>query len=394
MNYTQFTHYTAVDFSTDPLFIEWRWLQTDESCQFWEGFLAEYPDMKEAVLLAIEIVESFRENHNELLFSDREKGEAVLRLTERVYRYKRRRKRAIYGISTLVLLVSLFFLPFTPTRQLEPVEQLPVIVSENKEVELILSSGEKSNFQEEIQITYDSIGNIIVENESGKMLEKHEKVDLPAKMNRLIVPKGKRSSLLLADGSRIWVNSGTTVEFPSTFSHNERRIIIDGEIYIEVEKDARKPFHVTTADFDVVVLGTAFNVAAYSEDALQHITVAEGSVSVFTEQAVTGSVITPNQQLRIRKDRSMDISNVDVTNYTSWREGILRFESEPLQQILTRLSRYYDLDLLMGADIQSVRCSGKLYLFDDWQVVLENITKVSPVAYKIQNNQVVFYHSK
>ncbi len=394
MNYTQYSHHTAVDFSTDPLFIEWRWLQTDESCQFWEGFLAEYPDKKDDILLAIEIVESFRENSNEFLFSEQEKGDAVKRLTEKVYRYKRRRKRTIYGISTFVLLASLFFLPFRPVRQVEPVNQVPVIVRENKEVQLILSSGEKSLFKEDIQIKYDSIGNIVVESESGKMLEKHEKVEVPAEMNRLIVPKGKRSSLLLADGSRIWVNSGTTLEFPSSFSQNERRISIDGEIYIEVEKDPQKPFYVSTQAFDVVVLGTAFNVTAYAEDALQHITVAEGSVSVFTGEAETGSVLTSNQQLRLLNGENVEISNVDVYHYTSWREGILRFESEPLPQILTRLSRYYDIDLLFGADIQAVRCSGKLYLFDEWQVVLDNITNVSPVAYRVQNNQVALYHSR
>jgi len=397
MNYTQFANYTAVDFSTDPLFIEWRWLQTDESCQFWDGFLAEYPDKKDEILLAIEIVASFKENNDDFLFSELEKGNAVKRLTEKVHRYKRRLKTAIYSISTFVILASLFFLPFKQTKQIDQIIQLdhsPVIVREEKEVQLILSSGAKSIFKEDIQIKYDSTGNIVVESKSGKMLKKHMNEDMHAKMNRLIVPKGKRSSMLLADGSRIWVNSGTTVDFPSFFSQKDRRIKIDGEIYIEVEKDTQRPFYVSTQDFDVVVLGTAFNVAAYSEDALQHITVAEGSVSIVTGEVETRNVITRNQQLRILNGKDVEISNVDVYNFTSWLEGILRFESEPLPNILTRLSRYYDIDLLYGADIQSVRCSGKLYLFDEWQVVLDNITNVSPVEYRVENNQVAFYHTK
>jgi len=212
MNYIQFANYTAVDFSTDPLFIEWRWLQTDESCQFWDGFLAEYPDKKDDILLAIEIVASIKENNDDFLFSELEKRNAVKRLTEKVHRYKRRRKRAIYSISTFVLFVSLFFLPFKQTKQSDQVDHSPVIVRDEKEVQLILSSGEKSLFKEDIQIKYDSTGNIVIESESGKMLEKYENEDIAEKINRLIVPKGKRSSLLLADGSRIWVNSGTTVE--------------------------------------------------------------------------------------------------------------------------------------------------------------------------------------
>jgi ferric-dicitrate binding protein FerR (iron transport regulator) len=272
--------------------------------------------------------------------------------------------------------------------------QIPTIVTENKEVQLILSSGEKSKFDEDIQIKYNSVGNIVVESKSGEMLETHEIEIEPAQLNKLIVPRGKRSSMLLADGSRIWVNSGTTVEFPSTFSQKERRISVDGEIYIEVANDPQKPFHVSTKDFDVVVLGTTFNVTAYSKDELQHITVAEGLVSVFTKDAEEGSLISRNQQLRVINGQGVEISNVDVYNYTSWHEGILRFESEPLPQILTRLSRYYDINMLFSDDVQSIRCSGKLYLFDEWQVVLDNITIVTPVKYSIQDNNIEFYHSK
>jgi hypothetical protein len=394
MNNTDYLRHTAIDFSTDPYFLEWRWLQTEETSIFWEGFLERYPEKKDDILLAIEIVASFREYKNDTLFSESDKRNAVRRLSAEIHRYKRRQKRTFFGIGTFVLLGSLFFLPFRQVRQIEPVVQIPTIVTENKEVQLILSSGEKSKFDEDIQIKYNSVGNIVVESKSGEMLETHEIEIEPAQLNKLIVPRGKRSSMLLADGSRIWVNSGTTVEFPSTFSQKERRISVDGEIYIEVANDPQKPFHVSTKDFDVVVLGTTFNVTAYSKDELQHITVAEGLVSVFTKDAEEGSLISRNQQLRVINGQGVEISNVDVYNYTSWHEGILRFESEPLPQILTRLSRYYDINMLFSDDVQSIRCSGKLYLFDEWQVVLDNITIVTPVKYSIQDNNIEFYHSK
>lgn len=397
MNYKQFANYTAIDFSTDPRFLEWRWFQSVETSQFWNGFLSEYPEKNEEILLAIKIVESIREE-NDIFFSEQEKGDAIRKLTVKVHRYKQRQRRAIYSIGTLVVMVLLFFLPLTHTKQIGGIHQIedsPMILKEHKDVQLILSSGGRSSFNEDIQIKYDSIGNIVVESESGKMLENHVNKTATASLNHLIVPKGKRSSLVLADGSRIWVNSGSSVQFPSYFSKNEeRRITVVGEIYIEVEKDPQRPFLVTTKNFEVAVLGTAFNVSAYSEDALQHVTVAEGSVSIVSGEEETRTVITKNQQLRMFKGHDAEVNHVEVYNYISWREGILRFESEPLQNILTRLSRYYDIDLVYDEDIQSVHCTGKLYLFDDWQVVLDNITIVSPIEYAIMNNQVTFSHSK
>ena len=87
------------------------------------------------------------------------------------------------------------------------------------------------------------------------------------------------------------------------------------------------------------------------------------------------------------------VTHVDVYNFTSWKDGILRFESEPLKNILTRLSRYYDINLAYGDDIESIRCSGKLYLFDEWKMVLDNITKVSPVAYSENEDEIIFRYN-
>lgn len=87
------------------------------------------------------------------------------------------------------------------------------------------------------------------------------------------------------------------------------------------------------------------------------------------------------------------LKNVDVAYYVSWKDGFLCFESEPLGSILTCLSRYYDIQLVYGNDIEAIRCSGKLYLFDEWQVVFDNITKVSPVEYFVKNNKITFKYN-
>ena len=391
MKFSHYITYTAADFSTDPFFLEWRWFQTEETCLFWTSFLAQHPEKSEEILLAVKIVEIMVED-NEVSFSPQDKETAIKKLTSRVYQHKKRKKIAVYSLSTVVVFFSFFLLTYKNAGVIhsESGKKKFADISE-KEVQLIFSTGGKVSFKEDIQVKYDTTGNIVVQNELGEMLENHKSDETNLALNRLIVPKGKRSSLLLADGSKIWVNSGTTVEFPSVFENRkERKIKIEGEIYIEVEKDTQRPFLISTPDFEVSVLGTKFNISAYPEDSVQHVTVSEGMVSVVSGKENQKNLITKNQQLRITEMRQTKVNNVDVSLYTSWIDGILKFESEPLKNILTRLARYYDLNLECGDDIASIRCSGKLYLFDEWKMVLDNITKVSPVAYSENQDEIIF----
>ena len=389
MKFNHYLTYTAIDFSTDPYFLEWRWFQTKETNCFWNEFLFEYPNKSEEVSFAIKIVESVIDN-NVVEFSKEEKENAIYRLTLKIQRYKRRKILTIYTLSTVVVLTSLVFFLFKNTTYISVTDEVTIVDIPERDIQLILPTGDRTFFKEDIQLKYDETGNIIVQNEAGDMLDELESNNTHIDLNKLVVPKGKRSSLLLADGSIIWINSGTTVEFPSTFrGMDKRKIKVDGEIYIEVEKDTLRPFLVETPRFDVSVLGTKFNVMAYSEDQVQHVTVAEGLVSVYAENENQKEFVGINQQLSMSKNETT-LKEVDVYNYISWKDGVLRFESEPLRNILERLSRYYDIQLNYESDIETIRCSGKLYLFDEWQLVFDNITKVTPVKYSIKNNEVTF----
>lgn len=389
MKFCQYITYSATDFSTDPFFLEWQWFGTMEASLFWSEFLSEYPEKSEEILLAIKIVKSALYD-NENSFPKQDKEKAVNKLTSKVDRYKKRKRISIYSISMVAVMALLFFFPFRNTQHLFEADGETFVEIPEKEVQLILSTGNKAFFHEDIQVKYDTEGNMLVQNEAGEMLEKHERDETSKVLNRLIVPKGKRSSLQLADGSRVWINSGSKVEFPSDFTEaDNRKILVEGEIYIEVEKDLQRPFLVITPHFEVTVLGTKFNVFAYSADSLQHVTVVEGLVSIVSGDKKQENFLAQNQQLKIEKSRET-INEVDVYHYISWKDGILRFESEPLENILTRLSRYYDIYLEYGRGIESIRCSGKLFLFDDPKIVFDNIAKVSPVEYSVIDNMILF----
>lgn len=383
--------FKAVDFSTDPFFLEWQWFKSEEATLFWETFLTEHPEKEDEILLAAKIIVELMQENDNALFSKQEKEIAVAELTKRVQKHRRHKKILLLGMTSAAILTVFLFLPFKQidTKNVLETKEKGFIQLSDNEVRLITSSGEQSSFKEDVKVNYDSNGNIVVQDKSGKLIEEKHNTAF-VEMNKLIVPKGKRSSLELADGSLIWVNSGTTVEFPSAFDDpSERRIKINGEIFIEVAKNPNQPFVISTSGFNIKVYGTKFNVSAYPDDKLQQVTVTEGLVSVTLTNANQENYLSVSQQLSLENGNTT-IKNVDANNYTSWKDGILRFDSEPLRNILVRLSRYYDIDLKYNSEIANIHCSGKLYLFDDWKTVFDNVSAVSSVNYTIGNNEIIF----
>ena len=202
-------------------------------------------------------------------------------------------------------------------------------------------------------------------------------------MNTLVVPKGRRSSLLLADGSKIWINSGSVLRFPSRFEGDDRTIEAEGEIYIEVVKSG-KPFHVKTASFTVNVLGTKFNLSAYGDEQAQSVVLVEGSVMVDTKEE-ENIQLTPNHKLTLQPDKH-EINEVDVLDYISWKDGVLIFKGETMENILMRLSRYYNVQIECAPGIAQRTSSGKLVLFDNIEQVMETFSMLYNVHYRFESN--------
>lgn len=196
---------------------------------------------------------------------------------------------------------------------------------------------------------------------------------------RLIVPKGKRSTLVLEDGTKIWINSGTQLLYPMKFNDERREIYVDGEIYLEVYKDRSRPFIVRTDQMDIQVLGTSFNVQSYKEDHSDVIVLVEGSVSVKSRESEKIQLV-PNDMLTYTGKR-YELKKVDVSDYISWKEGIYKYKNEYLPVILNRLSRYYGVHVAYTSDIEHIRCSGKLDMQENIEEILKGLTQAVSVDY-------------
>ena len=256
----------------------------------------------------------------------------------------------------------------------------------NHEAIQLISGKESRSFQNNIKLNISDKGDITVMQEN----EREETLDMDkASINRLVVPYGKRTQLTLSDGSKVWLNSGTVLEFPAEFSAQNREInLMSGEIYAEVAPDKTKSFYVHTSDFHVKVYGTKFNISHYS-DSPQSVTLVEGSVGL---RSGTDSewFLSPNEQAVYKKNGMFDKQAVDVNSIISWKDGYLTLDRTPVSEVLKQIGRYYNLAFDYKADVnlQKRTCTGKIYLSDNLDYVMTTVALLSSTGYEKQGNRI------
>jgi ferric-dicitrate binding protein FerR (iron transport regulator) len=162
---------------------------------------------------------------------------------------------------------------------------------------------------------------------------------------------------------------------------------VDGEIYIEVEKDTLRPFLVKSSKLNIEVLGTKFNVSAYSSDAEQTVTLVEGSIAITS--GGKKNILQPNQLLMVSDSGDCKINEVAVMDYICWRYGWIQAHTTSLKELAKRLSRYYDKEIICNPQVETLKCSGKLVLFDDLEKVLYTISKNMNISYRYKDSSIV-----
>ena len=247
---------------------------------------------------------------------------------------------------------------------------------------------------DEIQVVSGSIQTQVCNNETIKQTksgdvfvgekEKIKSTDIETKFLQLVVPRGRRTSIKFSDGTVAWVNSGSKLVYPKSFTGKKREIFIEGEIYLEVTKDASKPFCVHSKKFDVVVLGTKFNINAYKEDTENSVVLVDGSVEVTTKSDFKQK-LKPNQGLFFVNE-SVKMEDVDASSYISWKDGILKVNGESLGSIFNKLSRFYNVTINYDQSLALEKYRGKLELNDSIEFVLDNLSFTSQFNYVKDEN--------
>lgn len=208
--------------------------------------------------------------------------------------------------------------------------------------------------------------------------------------NELIIPKGRSYSLVLSDGTRVWLNAESSIHYPVSFSNSERRVKISGEAFFDVVHDADRVFIAETENYNIKVLGTKFNISSYQDENIVATTLVSGSVSIFTNNnsnILKTDAVLPGEQFRYNKsNETTEITKVDTELYTSWVNNNLRLNNMPLKDIFKILGRRYDIDVVFCDErAKYEKFSGMIPLNDNLIIILNQFSKISKVDFKVEN---------
>lgn len=206
--------------------------------------------------------------------------------------------------------------------------------------------------------------------------------------NTLTTPRGGQFRVTLPDGTEAWLNANSSLTYPTAFSGSKRLVAVQGEVYFAVAKDATRPFQVRVNDGPVIdVLGTEFNVNAYTDEPSINTTLVQGKVNVHLG-AASAVVLQPGQQARVADGRLDMLPGVDVEQITAWKNGVFNFEGVDVPGVMRQLSRWYDIAVVYAGAIPQRRFGGEIQRGLQLKQVLVVLEKVG-IKYKIEGRQLI-----
>lgn len=271
--------------------------------------------------------------------------------------------------AVLILLAAGYYtwLNTKPLRPEPAAETRPLDVAPGKKgAVLILANGS--------QVLLDSLQNGLVASQNGvdAILKNGQLVYAPGKepagemvYNTISVPNGRVFQLSLPDGTKVWINSGSSIRYPVAFTGNQRQVEITGEAYFDVVKNSKMPFRVRVYNkAEVEVLGTQFNINAYENEDAISTTLLEGSVKVTAGNAggrgeYLQQILLPGQQLQLT-EKDMSIIEPDIDNVIAWKNGLFNFEGMVLKQVMKQIARWYDVEIVYRGKVPEGKFYGKI----------------------------------
>lgn len=246
------------------------------------------------------------------------------------------------------------------------------------------------------QIVLDSLGSGVVASEQGVQVTlsggqlSYKMLTGPGILsyNSMSTPKGRQFRLQLPDGTRVWLNAASSIRYPVAFSGKERRVEMSGESYFEVAPDTKKPFIVAINNKAAVeVLGTSFNINAYTDEAHISTTLLDGRIRISGPgTAKMPVVLKPGQQAQLRHEALSVNNNPDIEKVMAWKNGLFNFEDMGLKEMMRQLERWYDIEVIYEGNVPDVPFFGKMSRALDLSTVLSAL-KGFGLNFRIEENR-------
>lgn len=337
-----------IDLLKNEYFVQWVIAPTDESMHYWSKWLVAHPNRKPDVALAKQLI-----NSGEYAINEKMPEQHYSHVLENIVSYSQERKikgRKSVSISWNNLRIAASIL-------------------------LVITIGIFTKYYSDI-----------TEPDASSDISTVTK----------FTEWGQKRIILLPDGSEVKLNSGSTIIFPKEFLGNNREVELIGEAFFDILKNPEKPFIVKTKSLNTIVLGTSFNVSAYSYDQTTLVTLLEGKVNVMPVKSEASSsteqlILIPGEQA------SLDLSSgrfskkeVELKEHLGWKDGVLYFNREPLNQVFTRLSKWYGVEFDVSDQLLKANCrlDGE-FNNESLETVLKSISVIYDFEYEFKNKKMI-----
>ena len=305
------------------------------------------------------------------------------------------------GVAASILILIATSLFFYTNRT--PVNKLALEVVEPKKAAVILPGDDKAilTLSDGTRIILEDAKNGILANQAGVSIQKTSDGELLYAFsnsansvtqaeanilyNKIETPIGGKYQVNLPDGSKVWLNSSSSLRFSALFNGDTREVELSGEAYFDVSKNKSKPFRVITKDQIVEVLGTQFNINSYSDEGPIKTTLIEGSVKIIYKDKVV--LLSPGQQFQ-PKELVSAVLEADTEEVVAWKEGYFVFKNEDIKSIMRKLSRWYNVEVSYSGDIPEVGFGGNISRSKDISEVLDVLQLTNAIHFKVEGRRI------
>ena len=192
---------------------------------------------------------------------------------------------------------------------------------------------------------------------------------------------------MLPDGTKVWLDAGSSISYPVAFTGNSRRVRLTGQGYFEVAKNKEKPFYVEVNRSEVKVLGTHFNISAYEEDPENTTTLLEGSVQI--SKNGKAALLQPGQQASIAAGSDhIVVSEANIDDVMAWKNGYFIFNDDDIRGIMRKVSRWYDVDVDYRGDFAGRHFGGTFYRSKGINELLNHLERIGKLHFKVAGRRV------
>jgi transmembrane sensor len=227
--------------------------------------------------------------------------------------------------------------------------------------------------------------------DSALVYESNQNQKAENMFNILETPNGGQYQVTLPDGTKVWLNTSSSLRFPLTFPKNQRTVELDGEAYFEVSKNKNKPFIVKTQHQTVEVLGTRFNLNAYKDEPVERTSLLDGRILVTNTLFKSERILQPGQQSIVTDQKLISVKNIDIDEPVGWKNGYFIYDEERLETILRMVARWYsvEIDYSRAPFAKNLVFSGILSKYSNVSKLLEKLQLTRAIKFEISNNKII-----